>query len=437
MANLLLNNKLKRYFLANIDQKDVDSKLKATTLVYFFVVFIILYFIFFIVLSLALPETFDERIVMLQAVSPMCFGVICLWCIRSGKLEAVLNLSFLFAIFVGFFGFLTKNTRETAPFFASNIYYMLSVLGMMSLFNSRKHMLFIGMFFVVITPIYFWHISGFLDPFMYRMGELALIVGVFNLLLLFAVTYLHSSLREQFLGKTEEESRRTRDISIRINQLVEKRADDLHGEKEKFSKLNKEIQLADQSFNMVILKTDEYGRETQQIVNKMLDKTEEGKNIMVLVVSAVEAIESANQQLNNIIEIFRGIFSKAGVINEIVFETKILSFNAAIEAARAGEEGRGFAVVAEEVGYLAKKSGEAALEITNMLEESKNKVFQIIENIHKQSKSAQTISTTSLDKFGEIAQNIAILCDKIEHLRTSALEQENLVKKHFSKMKSI
>lgn len=48
-----------------------------------------------------------------------------------------------------------------------------------------------------------------------------------------------------------------------------------------------------------------------------------------------------------------GIKGKRKVINQIVFQTKLLSFYASVEVARAGESDKGFAVVAEEVGNLA------------------------------------------------------------------------------------
>ncbi len=67
------------------------------------------------------------------------------------------------------------------------------------------------------------------------------------------------------------------------------------------------------------------------------------------------------------------------MINEIVFQTKLLSFNASVEASRAGEHGKGFAVVAEEIGNLAQMSGKASLEISTMLGESMEKVDKIIQ----------------------------------------------------------
>ena len=89
-------------------------------------------------------------------------------------------------------------------------------------------------------------------------------------------------------------------------------------------------------------------------------------------------ITKALQSLNDIGALIQSIDQKTKLINDIVFQTKLLSFNASVEAARAGENGKGFAVVAEEVGSLAQMSGSASTEINGILQDSQNRVSQIV-----------------------------------------------------------
>jgi methyl-accepting chemotaxis protein len=90
-------------------------------------------------------------------------------------------------------------------------------------------------------------------------------------------------------------------------------------------------------------------------------------------------IDKNNHDITEIGQVIAEINEKTKIIDDIVFQTKLLSFNASVEAARAGEHGKGFAVVAEEVGSLANTSGKAANEIFQTLQESTVKVNTIVE----------------------------------------------------------
>ncbi|WP_372653951.1 methyl-accepting chemotaxis protein [Halobacteriovorax sp.] len=86
-------------------------------------------------------------------------------------------------------------------------------------------------------------------------------------------------------------------------------------------------------------------------------------------------------QLQSVVDSVNTISEKTGIINDIVFQTKLLSFNASVEAARAGEQGKGFAVVAEEIGGLATSSGRASEEISKIVEDSRNKLSESVGTI--------------------------------------------------------
>ena len=154
-----------------------------------------------------------------------------------------------------------------------------------------------------------------------------------------------------------------------------------------------------------------------------LNKAAEGQNVVAKFEQAMTDISDSNKKLENIRDVVQKIEAKTQMIDEIVFQTKLLSFNANIEAARAGEHGKGFGVVADEVGKLARVSGEAAEEIGKLLNESTSRVENTIAETGTKAEAGQRISEICAEVFRKISTNIQELDYKMTTIADAAKEQ--------------
>lgn len=148
----------------------------------------------------------------------------------------------------------------------------------------------------------------------------------------------------------------------------------------------------------------------------------------------IHQIESSNKEFTEIVKVIQEISQKTNIINDIVFQTKLLSFNASVEAARAGENGKGFSVVAEEVGSLASMSGKAATEISEMLSSSVKKVTDIVDRsrslmdelIRESKVKIETGTSTSkecLNALEEILSNVSSVNEMVSEISNASTEQ--------------
>ena len=100
------------------------------------------------------------------------------------------------------------------------------------------------------------------------------------------------------------------------------------------------------------------------------------------------------------------------IIDQIAFQTNILSLNAAVEAATAGEAGRGFAVVAGEVRTLASRSAEAAKQIKDL-----------VQNAQKKTQEGKDIASDMIEGYSELNKNISTTLELIENVTMANKEQ--------------
>lgn len=139
-----------------------------------------------------------------------------------------------------------------------------------------------------------------------------------------------------------------------------------------------------------------------------------------------EAANTSNNQLEHIVQMIQDINAKTKVIDEIVFQTKLLSFNASVEAARAGDQGKGFAVVASEVSNLATMSGQASREISTMLSDSLKKVEAIARESREGIESILEVGTDKIHLGMSAAEKSATIfshvLEKVVHVAGLARE---------------
>lgn len=203
---------------------------------------------------------------------------------------------------------------------------------------------------------------------------------------------------------------------------------------EQAAALQQTMSAVDEISAMVEKNAEAAGR-SKEVSENSKQAAERGRGIVEQMIQAMGEIDSANneissemnesnKQLNEITQLINDIGSKTKVINEIVFQTKLLSFNASVEAARAGEYGKGFSVVAEEVGNLAQMSGNAAKEISTLLDESVRKVNQIV----AESKSRVDKIIQSSKHKVEAGAQVARDCNEaLEEILTNVANVDNLV----------
>jgi len=140
----------------------------------------------------------------------------------------------------------------------------------------------------------------------------------------------------------------------------------------------------------------ENGEQANSLALETRQAAEKGNDQMTQMVSSMNDITQSSQNMSKIIK----------VIDEIAFQINLLALNAAVEAARAGKYGKGFAVVAEEVRNLAARSGNAANEITEMIETSVKQVESGTDIAGRTAEALEAIDssiTKITDLVGEIA----------------------------------
>lgn len=132
--------------------------------------------------------------------------------------------------------------------------------------------------------------------------------------------------------------------------------------------------------------------------------------------SGVEAVIQTANNMKEISESSKKISDITKMIQSIAFQTNILALNAAVEAARAGEQGRGFAVVASEIRSLAQTVNDAASNITNIVEDTVNKI-----------EVGNVSVTQSSELLSEIEKSVNEVSEVLTGIANSSIQEEDSI----------
>lgn len=195
----------------------------------------------------------------------------------------------------------------------------------------------------------------------------------------------------------------------------------------------------------MIEKSTQNALQSQEISNESRNSVAQAQSAAERLSAAVNEIDQGIQKMGvqtaNVLKAFESIATfmnsidqKTKNIDDIVFQTKLLSFNASVEAARAGEAGKGFSVVAAEVGSLAELSGKISHEINAIVRQSITEVQEITKDTKKELSSSQDENKSNIQQghttvgefekiFTDLVNGVTQISGMVEEIATASQEQ--------------
>ncbi len=229
-----------------------------------------------------------------------------------------------------------------------------------------------------------------LDEHRMRDGEIKELIQGINLL------------RKSITTMLEENFKHGMELSTFSDLLIKNMMHILEASEEQ----TKILQNASGEIEVIIEKATQSSRNTKTMQAssiKVKNSVSQGLEFADNTVKAMDEINDATLAITEAID----------VIDQIAFQTNILSLNAAVEAATAGEAGKGFAVVASEVRNLAARSADAAKTIKDLVTKATEKANE-----------GKNISASMIQGYQELHKDIDSTINLIED--TAIFEKEQV-----------
>jgi len=176
-----------------------------------------------------------------------------------------------------------------------------------------------------------------------------------------------------------------------------------------------------ESSNQQAVALEETAGAIEEVTSKLVSSTENtvkmseyARNVTKSSETGIELANKTSVSMDELSNEITTINDAIKVIDQIAFQTNILSLNAAVEAATAGEAGKGFAVVAQEVRNLASRSAEAA-----------NEIKELVESANAKANDGKNVASQMIEGFNELNKNISTTITIIKDVANSTKEQQD------------
>ncbi|RUM88656.1 MAG: hypothetical protein DSZ24_03110 [Thermodesulfatator sp.] len=213
-------------------------------------------------------------------------------------------------------------------------------------------------------------------------------------------------------GKLENESRDLREASEVTIQASEEAKVRAEGMEENARTILSDAQAEAQAVNEISTAVQEISQNTTR-ASQITSQT-------------VEKARAAQEVIHKVGEVSREIESVIQLITDVAEQTKFLALNATIEAARAGEAGKGFAVVANEVKELARKTAEAAGDITEKIRSMQMEASQAVTATDEIVKIIEEINQIASAIAAAVEEQTTVIAEIAERLNSTRAQAEHL-----------
>ncbi len=218
-------------------------------------------------------------------------------------------------------------------------------------------------------------------------------------------------------------SRGLNDLCTIINKMLQENKENGLKLDTSSKELLKNVDILNKASNDTAVSLEETAAAVEEITstivnntNRVSDMSRNSEELTTSIKQGQQLASTTVRSMDEINEQTQQIAEAITAIDNIAFQTNILSLNAAVEAATAGEAGKGFAVVAQEVRNLATRSAEVAKDIKSIVEVASEKTT-----------NGKNIADDMIQGYNKLSENISKTTETIQDISKASSEQKTSI----------